>query len=122
MKQQKEEEHVKCLLEILAAMLDPEDKQVLDETTILPSGLYEKIGESCLLAAIASYLRNDSVLDMSRHIPLYKAVYRIIRALASNEELLRLLTEPLNQSDSSTIDRLLVKMAECVERYQKTLR
>ena len=58
MKQQSEEEHVTCMMDIVSAMISPEDRH--QSSASLPYGLRNLLGESCLLPAIASYLRNDS--------------------------------------------------------------
>lgn len=45
----------------------------------LPEVLFELLSHSCLIPAISSYLRNDSVLDMARHVPLYRALLHLLR-------------------------------------------
>lgn len=61
LKQQGEEEHVTCMLDILSAMIDSEDiGAICQSRAALPSGLHDRLSESCLLPAIVSYLRNDS--------------------------------------------------------------
>jgi len=69
---------------------------------------------SCLLHVV--------VLDMSRHVPLYKSVLRMLRSLASTEELIPLLKEPLGQSESFTAQSLLENMAKCVATYKSKLK
>jgi len=62
MRQKNEREHVMCLLDIISVMIHPDDsKEVLfDSQASLPAGLFDRISDSCLLPAVASYLRNDS--------------------------------------------------------------
>ena len=62
----------------------------------LPGVLPELLSHSCLVPAISSYLRNDSVLDMARHIPLYRALLELLRALSVCPALVTLLL-PLNK-------------------------
>ncbi|CAK1550991.1 unnamed protein product [Leptosia nina] len=97
-RQRIEEEHVTVLLQVLASYMNPGEKwppeegsqeaQELEETEEgdtqhLPQEFIDLVANSSLLPAICSYLRNDSVLDMSRHIPLYVCVLRVARSLAS---------------------------------------
>ncbi|RLV98685.1 hypothetical protein DV515_00010556 [Chloebia gouldiae] len=70
-KQRLEEEHVTCLLQVLASYINPagstsnEDAQTSHEgrgqnSSALPSILLELLSQSCLIPAMSSYLRNDS--------------------------------------------------------------
>ena len=38
------------------------------ETSLLPDIVPEMLSQSCLVPALSSYLRNDSVLDMARSV------------------------------------------------------
>ena len=49
------------------------------EKWLLPEVVSELLSRSCLIPAISSYLRNDSVLDMARHVPLYRALLQLLR-------------------------------------------
>ncbi|XP_013170740.1 PREDICTED: baculoviral IAP repeat-containing protein 6 isoform X4 [Papilio xuthus] len=92
-RQRVEEEHVTVLLEVLSAYMNPGERWPPEEGAPQPSPEGEErdhhlphefvdlIANSSLLPAICSYLRNDSVLDMSRHIPLYVCVLSCARAL-----------------------------------------
>lgn len=67
------------------------------------------------------------VLDMSRHIPLYHAVLSLLRALASVDVFIPLLTSMKGQSvvnidKSNTLIKLLTKLKACVDTYQKRLK
>ena len=72
------------------------------------------------------------VLDMSRHVPLYRAVMELLRAIALCPSLVPLLlpmsngaprrSEDLSTDDSSSLSALLHKMKQCVDVYSKTLR
>ncbi|KPP76527.1 baculoviral IAP repeat-containing protein 6-like, partial [Scleropages formosus] len=70
-KQRLEEEHVTCLLQVLASYINPAGCVGSGEApsgesrghsnTALPSVLQELLSQSCLIPAMSSYLRNDSV-------------------------------------------------------------
>ncbi|NXL92489.1 BIRC6 protein, partial [Alectura lathami] len=70
-KQRLEEEHVTCLLQVLASYINPAGSTSNGETqtshegrgqnsSALPSVLLELLSQSCLIPAMSSYLRNDS--------------------------------------------------------------
>ncbi|KAI5102813.1 baculoviral IAP repeat-containing protein 6 isoform X13 [Silurus meridionalis] len=69
-KQRLEEEHVTCLLQVLASYINPAgcvcsgDVGMVDggshNSAALPSVLQELLSQSCLIPAMSSYLRNDS--------------------------------------------------------------
>eukprot|EP01119_Soliformovum_irregulare_P016152 TRINITY_DN463_c0_g2_i4.p1 TRINITY_DN463_c0_g2~~TRINITY_DN463_c0_g2_i4.p1 ORF type:complete len:834 (-),score=313.83 TRINITY_DN463_c0_g2_i4:9-2510(-) len=46
---------------------------------------YEIIESSCLIPVLDSYLRNDSLLDISRHSDLYFSIFKTIVGLASRD-------------------------------------
>lgn len=68
----------------------------------LPEGIYETLEASCLIPVLESYLKNDSLLDMGRHIFLYRTVLQIVRSFSSHEALLPLMDVLSNQSASIT--------------------
>ncbi len=86
MQQKMEEEHVTCILEILSIYITCCEEDLSDE-------IVELIDHSCVINALSSYLRNDSVLDMSRHIPLYRASLRLLQTLILNEKLRTLIQQ-----------------------------
>lgn len=97
----------------------------------LPMQLPPLLQKSCLLPAVCSYLRNDSVLDMARHIPLYRAVLQVLRALAVCQQLAPLLLPAdrrrlglggRNSGDSLSATSLLNKMKSCVDTYASRLK
>ncbi|XP_030355830.1 baculoviral IAP repeat-containing protein 6 isoform X12 [Strigops habroptila] len=141
-KQRLEEEHVTCLLQVLASYINPSgstsngDTQTSHEgrgqnSTALPSVLLELLSQSCLIPAMSSYLRNDSVLDMARHVPLYRALLELLRAIASCTSMVPLLL-PLSGESSeeeeeqlesqASVGTLLAKMKTCVDTYTNRLR
>ncbi|XP_034964150.2 baculoviral IAP repeat-containing protein 6 isoform X3 [Zootoca vivipara] len=141
-KQRLEEEHVTCLLQVLASYINPAgstsngDVQSSHESrgqnsNALPSVLLELLSQSCLIPAMSSYLRNDSVLDMARHVPLYRALLELLRAIASCTSMVPLLLplsgengeEEEEQLESQTsVGTLLAKMKTCVDTYTNRLR
>ncbi|XP_009702521.1 PREDICTED: baculoviral IAP repeat-containing protein 6-like [Cariama cristata] len=80
---------------------------------------------------MSSYLRNDSVLDMARHVPLYRALLELLRAIASCTSMVPLLL-PLSGESSeeeeeqlesqASVGTLLAKMKTCVDTYTNRLR
>lgn len=92
---------------------------------LLPDVVPELLSQSCLVPAISSYLRNDSVLDMARHVPLYKALLELLRGLAICPILVPLLL-PLDKAEDgeSTVSvcTLLEKMRGCVDTYANRLK
>ncbi|XP_029449757.1 baculoviral IAP repeat-containing protein 6 isoform X2 [Rhinatrema bivittatum] len=139
-KQRLEEEHVTCLLQVLASYINPAgcsangDVQSSEgrgqNCNALPSVLQELLSQSCLIPAMSSYLRNDSVLDMARHVPLYRALLELLRAIASCTSLVPLLL-PLSGENGedddhlesqASVGTLLAKMKTCVDTYTNRLR
>ncbi|XP_058880863.1 baculoviral IAP repeat-containing protein 6-like isoform X4 [Acipenser ruthenus] len=141
-KQRLEEEHVTCLLQVLASYINPAGSAALGEaqsgegrgqnSNTLPFVLQELLSQSCLIPAMSSYLRNDSVLDMARHVPLYRALLELLRAISSCTSLVPLLL-PLSGDDEeeeeeerlecqTSVGTLLAKMKICVDTYTNRLR
>ena len=61
------------------------------------------------------------VLDMARHIPLYRALLSFLRPLAENPPTLCLLTKKKNDEGASIVS-LLSKLKSCVDTYNSRLR
>ncbi|ELT93547.1 hypothetical protein CAPTEDRAFT_223860 [Capitella teleta] len=130
LRQRSEEEHVTCLLQVLASYIHPGGHGSSQEQ--LPSLLAQLLSHSCLVPAISSYLRNDSVLDMARHVPLYRSLLELLRGLAACTPLVPLLLPlpELSASDSScseastasSVSFLLEKMKMCVDTYASRLK
>ncbi|XP_062862910.1 baculoviral IAP repeat-containing protein 6 isoform X2 [Trichomycterus rosablanca] len=144
-KQRLEEEHVTCLLQVLASYINPSgcvnsaEGGLLEggshSSAALPSVLQELLSQSCLIPAMSSYLRNDSVLDMARHVPLYRALLELLRALSSCPALVPLLLplshpaaaeeeeeEEQGAQSHTSVSTLLAKMKTCVDTYTNRLR
>ncbi|XP_037726370.1 baculoviral IAP repeat-containing protein 6 isoform X3 [Drosophila subpulchrella] len=138
LRQKSEEEHVTVLLLVLASYINPGDcipsdmcgedilayHDVRDVTGELPPIFQTLLQQSCLIPALSSYLRNDSVLDITRHIPLYRAILKLLRALSLSKMLVSLLQPAASGSGESTppIVELLTNMKTCVDTYAKRLK
>ena len=68
-----------------------------------------------------NYYVCNSVLDMARHVPLYRSLLEILRGIALCPSLVPLLL-PLEDDDSSAICTLLDKMKGCVDTYSSRLK
>lgn len=112
MRQRSEEEHVTVLLQVLASYIGSGGQTQRE----LPASFPDLLARSCLLPALSSYLRNDSVLDMARHIPLYRAVLQLLRAMALSNQLVPLLL-PRGKSSEPSVVSLLSSMRVCVDTY-----
>ncbi|XP_029637353.1 baculoviral IAP repeat-containing protein 6 isoform X1 [Octopus sinensis] len=134
LRQKSEEEHVTCLLQVIASYINPSDRIPRDFDgvvypsqchNLLPEVVPELLSQSCLVPAISSYLRNDSVLDMARHVPLYKALLELLRGIAICPMLVPLLL-PLDKSEDGettvSVCTLLEKMRGCVDTYANRLK
>jgi baculoviral IAP repeat-containing protein 6 len=109
MQQKMEEEHVTYILQILSSYI-----KCFNENDMLPSVL-ELFDHSCVITALSSYLRNDSVLDMSRHVPLYKASLELLQSFVRSTPL-RELIEKCNLFD------LLKSMKQLVDCYTSKIK
>lgn len=113
MRQRSEEEHVTVLLQVLASYIGSGGQTQIE----LPATFSDLLARSCLLPALSSYLRNDSVLDMARHIPLYRAVLQLLRAMALSNQLVPLLLPRGGKSGEPSVVSLLSSMRVCVDTY-----
>ena len=121
-KQKIEERHITFCLNILASYLgevitEP-DKSDTAQIYCIPDGLNELFGNSCLLPALESYLRNDSVLDMSRHVPLYTALMAFIKKFVSVPAFIPLML-PLDSESNNYLHKHLITMNDVVKTYLK---
>ncbi|XP_015038690.2 baculoviral IAP repeat-containing protein 6 isoform X3 [Drosophila pseudoobscura] len=138
LRQKSEEEHVTVLLLVLASYINPGDcipsemcgedilayHDVRDVPGELPALFQTLLQQSCLIPALSSYLRNDSVLDITRHIPLYRAILKLLRALSLSKSLVSLLQPAPSACGEGTqpIAELLTNMKTCVDTYAKRLK
>lgn len=134
LKQKSEEEHVAVLLHVLSSYINPEEhistevfehneanKPKDQSEELLPYTVFDLLQKSCLIPALSSYLRNDSVLDITRHIPLYRAILKLLRSISTSHQLIPLLT-PKGTDDSPPLSELLTNMKHCVDTYAKRLK
>ena len=117
LRQKSEEKHVTVLLQVLASYIRSGDQPQRE----LPSQFPELLSRSCLLPALSSYLRNDSVLDMARHIPLYRTVLSLLRAMALSNQLAPLLLPNGDKATDPSIVSLLSSMSICVDTYMSKI-
>ncbi|XP_055696918.1 baculoviral IAP repeat-containing protein 6 isoform X3 [Phlebotomus papatasi] len=135
LRQKYEEEHVTVLLQALSSYINPGDKipqgvndeggyhETSDIAPELPPIFFELLQQSCLIPALCSYLRNDSVLDITRHIPLYRAILQLLRAIALSNQLVSLLLPQQNENGNTiSIATLLSNMKSCVDTYASRLK
>lgn len=133
LRQKTEEEHVTVFLQVLSSYINPGDRTAVDDALAdkpagaefleLPTVFFELMQQSCLIPALSSYLRNDSVLDITRHIPLYRAILQLLRAIAQSSQLVALLLPGAHdQGGSMSIAVLLANMKSCVDTYASRLK
>jgi len=127
----KEEELLVIVFKTLSAFIEVKQPYTgeEDDLSIVMNEVKKCIAQSSLIELITSYLRNDSVLDLSRHIPLYRALLSLMHAMASCKFTLALLISSLDKQDrdspldaSKTLLGLLTKLKDCVKTYQSKLR
>jgi baculoviral IAP repeat-containing protein 6 len=68
-----------------------------------------------------------AVLDMARHIPLYRSVLQLLRAMALSPQLVSLLLpqdrrQKPTRGDELSVVCLLTKMKNCVDTYASRLK
>lgn len=124
LRQKSEEEQVTVLLQILSSYVNPEDMHddEVDLSSKLPPVFFDLLKKSCLIPALCSYLRNDSVLDITRHIPLYRAILQLLRAIALSSGLVSLLSPQKIEGTLISIVWLLENMKSCVDTYASRLK
>ncbi|XP_067212436.1 baculoviral IAP repeat-containing protein 6 isoform X3 [Linepithema humile] len=116
LRQRCEDEHVTVLLQVLASYIGASGGSGQPQRE-LPAPFPDLLARSCLVPALSSYLRNDSVLDMARHIPLYRAVLQLLRAMALSSQLAPLLLPRGGRSGEPSVVSLLSSMRVCVDTY-----
>uniref|UniRef100_A0A8D8CH63 Baculoviral IAP repeat-containing protein 6 n=1 Tax=Culex pipiens TaxID=7175 RepID=A0A8D8CH63_CULPI len=129
--QKHEEELVIVLLKVLSMYINPADMipsqlelsyaQCGEMLPELPPILLFLLLQSSLIPILNSYLRNDSVLDITLHIPLYQAILWLIRGVSLSRQLVPLLEDKSN-AGGTTIATLLANMKACVELYVNNLK
>jgi hypothetical protein len=121
-KQQSEDIQITALLRVLASYINPnDDLPTEDSAQMLPPAFVDLIEQSCLLPVLRSYLRNDSVFDMTQHIPLYKAIALLVRAISTSNQLVHLLMLKQDDADDTVTD-LLAKIKVGADSYEKRVK
>jgi baculoviral IAP repeat-containing protein 6 len=119
-KQLGEEKHITAMLQILASYMNPQD-DIPSDAIPLPFLFINLLEQSCLVPVIRSYMRNDSMLDMTKHIPLYRSITLLIRAISTCSQLVHLLMIKQDETDEP-IAELLVKIKNSTETYKNRVR
>ena len=106
--QKLEEENVLRILGILGSYLEWCGEELSDQAV-------ELLDHSCVISALASYLGNDSVLDISRHFDLYEMSLKLLQELIANQKL-----RPL--TGRSNMFELVKNMKQLVESYTNRIK
>uniref|UniRef100_A0A914WXR9 Uncharacterized protein n=1 Tax=Plectus sambesii TaxID=2011161 RepID=A0A914WXR9_9BILA len=134
MKRKQDEDTVTCLLKVLASFIYPDslsNKEASSTSTEdtsendteqseakLPPTFSTLLKRSCLVPTLSSYLRNDSVLDISRHVRVYESVMALVGALAMMDELTPLLSE---SESGQSLTTMLRRLHDCINIYLSKL-
>ena len=100
------EEHVVYLFDIFHSIFSNK----LSEN-LLDDHLIEIINTSCLIPVLESYLRNDSILDLSKQGDIHRYCLRLVNCLLNNQKLKQLV------SQTSNIESLIENLLQCVQTY-----
>ncbi|CAF1018140.1 unnamed protein product [Rotaria sordida] len=100
------EEHVIYLFDIFYSIFSNKlSEELLDDNLI------EIINTSCLIPVLESYLRNDSILDISKQGDIHRYCLRLVNCLLNNEKLKNLIYQ------TSNIEYLIDNLLQCVQTY-----
>jgi baculoviral IAP repeat-containing protein 6 len=100
------EEHVVYLFDIFHSIFSNKlSEDLLDEHLI------EIINTSCLIPVLESYLRNDSILDLSKQGDIHRYCLRLVYCLLNNKKLKNLIYQ------TSNIEYLIENLLQCVQTY-----
>ncbi|CAG0888382.1 unnamed protein product [Cyprideis torosa] len=121
-----QEQHVTVLLKVLATFICPEEIMDTPALKSFPSYMTEMLQISCLRHTLCSFLRNDSILDMSCHVDVYQAVLECVRALALTPSLHPLLLPGTAYEDdepypAESIADLIATLHRTAESYSDRL-
>jgi hypothetical protein len=112
--------YVSELLQILISYIDPrDDVDCVDQP--LPLIFGDILEKSNLMPIIRNYLENDSVLDISKHITLYRSIFQLIRAISTYGQLVHLLMSKQNETNKPIV-KLLSNIQESVKTYCNRIR
>ena len=82
--------------------------------------LHSLLADANIMKKICSYLSNDSVLDISRHVPLYDAIFSFVGGIATNNIFVPLVNHNHATPHSSTplnLFQLLYKLSNTLQSY-----
>ena len=100
------EEHVVYLFDIFHSIFSNKlSEDLLDDQLI------EIINTSCLIPVLESYLRNDSILDISKQGDIPRYCLRLVYCLLNNQKLKNLIYQ------TSNIESLVENLLQCVQTY-----
>ena len=100
------EEHVIYLFDIFHSIFSNKlSEDLLDEHLI------EILNTSCLIPVLESYLRNDSILDLSKQGDIHRHCLRLVNCLLNNQKLKNLIYQ------TSNIEYLIENLLQCVQTY-----
>ena len=125
-KQKSEEKYVTLCFAILSEFLAVSEE--CPQPMYCGPEVMSLLSASCLLPALAAYLLNDSVLDISKHVELYHSVLNLLLSLAVNPSLRPLLVLPVfsdggsGPSDDTSLATLTSKLRDITATYQKTVK
>jgi baculoviral IAP repeat-containing protein 6 len=94
-KQKSEEKHVCLVFAILWECLARPEGCGQGAESWCDSALADLLASSCLLPALATYLVNDSILDIAKHTELYLSALGLLYSFTLHPSLLSLLTLPI---------------------------
>lgn len=100
------EEHVVYLFDIFHSIFS---NKLCEE--LLDEHLIELINNSCLIPVLESYLRNDSILDLSKQGDIHRYCLRLVSCLLNNQKLKNLIYQ------TSNIESLIENLLHCVQTY-----
>lgn len=103
--QQVREDQISCVFEILSNFIECCDGKFSYK-------VIEIFGDSCITNVFSSYLRNGSILDLSRRIPFYELMLKLIKSLNIHNKFRQLLS-------SCNIFDLIKDMKQLVDTYIK---
>lgn len=84
--------------------------------------MYFCILQNRILKSFFFFFFSVTVLDMARHIPLYRAALQLLRALAASSQLIDLLLPQKSKLHLQSISCLLKNMKTCVDTYASKLK
>lgn len=105
-KQAEEDRQVEVILQVLASFMNPNDDIPGAESPELPGTFIDLLDHSCLLPVLRSYMRNDSIMDMTNRVSLYRAVMLTIRAIAACDQIVHYLKLMQDDNDLAITDLL----------------